>query len=112
MYNAASADREYKDILSEARTGISYSEEEIAHLDQLISPLIRKGQSINHICVNNKDSIMVSERTIYRLIDYSLFSARNIDLVRKVKYSSCLLLQVRLHNPMDIHTRNKHNNFQ
>lgn len=87
MYNAASADREYKDILSEARTGISYSEEEIAHLDQLISPLIRKGQSINHICVNNKDSIMVSERTIYRLIDYSLFSARNIDLVRKVKYS-------------------------
>lgn len=87
MYNAASADREYKDILSEARTGISYSEEEIAHLDQLISPLIRKGQSINHICVNNKDSLMVSERTIYRLVDYSLFSARNIDLVRKVKYS-------------------------
>ena len=30
---------------------------------------------------------MVSERTIYRLIDSSLFSARNIDLVRKVKYS-------------------------
>lgn len=87
IYNAASADKEYKDILSESRTGISYSEEEIARLDQLISPLIRKGQSINHICVNNKDSIMVSERTIYRLVDYHLFSARNIDLVRKVKYS-------------------------
>ena len=45
IYNAASADREYKDILSEARTGISYSEEEIAHLDQLISPLIRDRKS-------------------------------------------------------------------
>lgn len=87
LYNASSADREYKEILSESRTGISYSEEEIAHLDHFISPLIRKGQSINHICANNKDSIMVSERTIYRLVDYNLFSARNMDLPRKVKYS-------------------------
>ena len=30
---------------------------------------------------------MVSERTLYRLIDYNLFSARNIDLPKKVKYS-------------------------
>lgn len=87
MYDAASADREYKETLSESRTGISYSEEEIAHLDHFLSPLIRKGQSINHICANNKDSIMVSERTVYRLVDYNLFSARNLDLPRKVKYS-------------------------
>lgn len=30
---------------------------------------------------------MVSESTLYRLINYNLFSARNIDLPRKVKYS-------------------------
>lgn len=30
---------------------------------------------------------MVSERTVYRLVDYNLFSARNIDLPRKVKYN-------------------------
>jgi len=30
---------------------------------------------------------MVSESTIYRLVDYNLFQARNIDLLRKVKYS-------------------------
>ncbi len=29
---------------------------------------------------------MHSERTIYNYLDYSLFSARNIDLSRKVKY--------------------------
>ena len=56
------------------------------HLDTIVSPLIRKGQSINHICANNKDSLMVSESTLYRLIDYNLFSARNIDLPRKVHY--------------------------
>lgn len=87
LYDAALADKEAKEVLSEARSGISYSEEEVARLDQLVSPLIRKGQSINHICANNKDSIMISERTLYRLVDYNLFSARNIDLQRKVKYS-------------------------
>lgn len=86
-YNARLADEEYRSVLSESRSGISYSEEEIRHLDEVISPLIRKGQSINHICANNKDSLMVSESTIYRLIDYNLFSARNIDLPRKVRYS-------------------------
>lgn len=86
-YNAAYADKEYRTTLSEARSGISYSEAEIQHLDEVISPLIFRGQSINHICANNKDSLMVSESTIYRLVDYNLFKARNIDLPRKVKYS-------------------------
>jgi IS30 family transposase len=30
---------------------------------------------------------MVSESTLYRLVDYNVFSARNIDLPRKVRYS-------------------------
>lgn len=87
FYHAAAADTEYRAVLSEAREGISLSEKKIQHLDAVISPLILKGQSINHICHNNKDSIMVSESTIYRLIDYNVFSARNIDLPRKVRYS-------------------------
>mgnify|MGYP002858666559 CR=1 FL=1 len=87
FYKPALADTEYRDTLSESRTGISYSEEEIRHLDHTVSPLLNKGQSLNHICVNNADSIMVSERTLYRLVDYGVFSARNIDLPRKVRYS-------------------------
>ena len=86
-YKPLDADKEYRAVLSESRSGISYSESEIKHLDSVVSPLIRRGQSINHICANNKDSLMVSESTLYRLIDYNLFSARNIDLPRKVKYS-------------------------
>ena len=86
FYHAAAAHTEYRDILSEARSGISLSEDEVKHLDSMISPLIMRGQSINHICANNMDSIMISESTIYRLVDYNLFSARNIDLPRKVRY--------------------------
>lgn len=85
-YYAKDADVEYRQLLSDSRNGISLSEEELRHLDEIVSPLIRKKQSPHHICVTNKDSIMVSERTLYRLIDARLLSSMNIDLPRKVRY--------------------------
>lgn len=87
FYQPAYADKEYRTMLRESREGISLSEDEVRHLDSIISPLIRKGQSIHHICVHNKDSVMVSESTVYRFVDYNIFSARNIDLPRKIRYS-------------------------
>ncbi|NLK27734.1 MAG: IS30 family transposase [Clostridiales bacterium] len=86
FYYAADAHKEYEMVRSEARSGISADENEIARLDSIISPLILKGQSINHICSSKRDIIMHSDKTIYNYLDYNLFSARNIDLVRKVKY--------------------------
>lgn len=86
FYYASQAHSEYKAVLSESRSGISLSENEVKHLDEFVSPLIMRGQSLNHICANNSDSIMVSKSTLYRLVDYNLFSARNIDLPRKVRY--------------------------
>lgn len=87
LYIPKNAQREYETTLREARSGISLSEEEAMHLGGLFSPLIRKKQSIHHICVNHRDSVMVSESTVYRLVDDNLFSARNIDLPRKVRYA-------------------------
>lgn len=98
VYDAGFAHREYREVLSESRTGISYSEDEIRHLDEVITPLIRKKQSPHHICVTNADSIMVSERTIYRLIDARIISAMNIDLPRKVRFSA---RRVRVHAKAD-----------
>ena len=88
FYKACVANTEYRLTLSETRTGISLSEEDIRYLDDFISPLIKKQQSPHHICVTNRDSIMVSERTIYRLIESSVFSARNLDLPRKVRFKA------------------------
>lgn len=87
FYKPADAWKEYKEILSESRSGISLSEKEIAHLDEIISPLLKKKQSLHHICIHHSDSIMVSESTLYRFVDYNLFSARNIDMPRKVRYA-------------------------
>ncbi len=86
VYNADFAHRKYRDVLS--RTGLSYSEDEIRYLDEFISPLIRQRQSPHHICATNADSLTVSERTIYRLIDARIISAISIDLPRKVRYSA------------------------
>lgn len=85
-YYPDQAQKKYEQRRSESRSGISFSEAEIRHLDEVISPLIRQGQSPHHICVTNPDIIMVSESTIYRLIDAQLISARNIDLPRKVRF--------------------------
>ncbi|MGB4439583.1 MAG: IS30 family transposase [Sedimentibacter sp.] len=86
FYYAASAQKEYESLRSQSRQGINIDENQIMRLDNFISPLIKKGQSIHHICSNNIDTIMYGERTIYNYVNLSLFSARNIDLPRKVRY--------------------------
>ena len=86
FYSASYAQKEYELCRSESRSGIALSEDEILRLENVISPLIRRGQSIHHICTNNRDLIMHSEKSIYNYIAYNLFSARNIDLPRKVIY--------------------------
>ena len=86
FYIASDAQKEYLGTLSEARSGFSLTEEEFLAVDAIVSPLIRQGQSPHHIFENNKDSLMVGERSIYRLVDACALSARNIDLPRKVRF--------------------------
>ncbi|EYE87155.1 transposase [Fervidicella metallireducens AeB] len=86
FYYANTAHEAYKTLYSQSRTGIAIEEDEVKRLDSFISPLIAKGQSIHHICTTNRDTIMCSEKTIYNYISYNLFTARNIDLPRKVRY--------------------------
>jgi transposase, IS30 family len=85
LYSADKAHEEYKECLSESRTRICVDEKEVTRLDELIGPLIQKGQSLHHIWANNKDTVMHSEKTIYNYTDFNLFTARNIDLPRKVR---------------------------
>lgn len=57
LYSPAVAHNEYREILTESRQGISLSEEEVRSLDGIVSPLIQKGQSINHICATNREAL-------------------------------------------------------
>lgn len=86
LYTATWAHKKYRESLSESRSGVCVDEKEKARLDGLVSPLIMKGQSLHHIWATNKDEIMLSEKTLYNYTDYNFFTARNIDLPRKVRY--------------------------
>lgn len=85
MYLADKAQAKAQDRLHDVRSGLTLSEEELAYTNQLVSPLIQKGQSIHHIYLNHKDELFCSEKTLYALIDAGLLEARNLDLPRKVR---------------------------
>lgn len=87
-YLARKAELLYRDKLKESRMGISISPKEMEILDNLVSPLILKGQSIRAIYMSHKDEIPVSEATLYEYIDRCYLTAKNIDLPRKVKFKS------------------------
>ncbi len=75
----------YRETLIESRTGANITEDELLYIDELVSPLIKRGQSVHHISVHNQDNLTVSEKTLYRYIDGGLLKARNIDMPRVVR---------------------------
>ena len=86
FYRAEKADSEYRKTLSETRSGLSLSAEELKQVDKIVSPLIKQHQSPHHICIHNRDKLMVSERMIYTLISSRAISAMNMDLPRKIRF--------------------------
>lgn len=85
-YTAHRANAEYLHTLKESRSGIRTSPDKLIEISELISPLILKGQSINHIISSHADEIGLSEKTLYNYIDRNAFAIKNIDLPKKVVY--------------------------
>ena len=65
VYHAKTAQAEYEDTLVNSRVGINMTQEELAKLDEVISPLIKKGQPLSHIFAVHADDIPVCRRTLY-----------------------------------------------
>ena len=86
IYIASEAQKKYESTLTSSRVGINISEEELQKLDNLVSPLIKQGQSIKLIYANHKNEINCSIRCLYNYIEMGLLSVKNIDLPRKVRY--------------------------
>jgi len=86
FYDAEHAHVKAHATISESRSGLCVSEEEIARINAIISPLVQQGQSIHQIYVSHDNELMCSEKTIYNYIDACLLDVRNIDLPRKVKF--------------------------
>jgi len=85
FYKAVTANRQYRTLLSESRTGINILEPDLALLDELVTPLVRQGQSPYQILEAHPE-IGCSAKTIYNYIESGALSVKNIDLPRKVRY--------------------------
>lgn len=84
-YSAAFADRKYRETLIDSRAGVNLTKHELRQKDKIITPLILNGQSPYQILINHPELDM-SVRTMYSYIDQGLFTARNVDLKRQVKF--------------------------
>lgn len=85
LYKASYAQKEYEHVKSESRSGFALSESELKQIDDVVSPLLKKGQSLHHIAVHHANELMKSERTLYSYINSGLFTARNIDMPRTIR---------------------------
>ena len=84
-YDAIFANRKYREALSSSREGISMTKSELRQKDKIVSQLIFQGQSPYQIITNHPELDM-SVRSLYSYLDKGVFTARNIDLKRKVKF--------------------------
>lgn len=86
-YSHAVAYNEYKQNLINIRSNLRITKEQIASIDEVISPLmIKKHHSVNHVFTSHPELLPFSKSTFYKYIDLGILSVRNIDLNRKVKF--------------------------
>lgn len=85
MYNAKNAQKKYRELLVERRSGFDLTLGELERINALVSPRIKNGQSPYHIKQSLQEELPISESTLRRMIDSCELDARNIDLRNKVK---------------------------
>ena len=85
-YYARKADDSYKEVKSEARKGINLTPEEVYVINTTLTPLIKKGQTINHLYINHPDILDFSKPSFYNYVNNGVFEFGPLDFPRIVKY--------------------------
>jgi len=87
LYDAGVAHNEYLKTLSQQRSHLKTTKEQIAAVNEIIAPLmIHKHHSVNHVYASHPELLPFSKSTFYRYIDLGVVNIKNIDLQRKVRY--------------------------
>lgn len=86
-YSHDVAYNEYKQNLIISRANLRITKEEIADINDTISPLmINKHHSVNHVYISHPELLPFSKSTFYKYIDLGILNVRNIDLARRVRF--------------------------
>lgn len=84
-YSAATADKEYRSTLVDARAGVNLTVPEAKQLASVIAPLIKQGLSPYQI-VTAHPELGICEKTLYNYIEWQVFAVagiHDVDLRRK-----------------------------
>lgn len=84
-YEAEYANKQSKEIKSECNSGYDLTAGELIYINDIVSPLIKKGLSVYAIKSQLGDNLPVSESTLRRLINDKELEVRNGDLRIAVK---------------------------
>lgn len=84
-YKALKADAMANATLHDKRAGFDLTEMQLKKIDDMVSPLIKKGHTPYSVTQILGDSLPISESTLYRLIDKRALSCMNLDLPERVK---------------------------
>lgn len=88
IYRARVAQKKYEATLHNSRRGINLSKSELLMLDEMITPLVLRGQPLSHIFATHGNQIPCCRRTLYNYFNSNVLTARNIDLPRRVRYKA------------------------
>ena len=84
-YYARKAHDSYKDLISSCRQGINLTDEEIYNINKIITPLIKKGQTTNHLYINHPEILNFSKVSFYNYVNNGVFEFGPLDFPRIVK---------------------------
>ena len=85
-YYARKANDSYKELISSCRQGISLTDEEIYNINNIIAPLVKKGQTTNHLYINHPEVLNFSKVSFYNYINNGVFEFGPLDFPRIVKH--------------------------
>lgn len=85
FYDAKEANKEADESVHERNAGFYLTGEELDAINNMVSPMIKNGNSVYHVATALKDQLSISMSTLYRLINSCELDARNIDLRFQVK---------------------------
>ena len=85
-YYAREAQKSYDELIKSSRQGINLNYDEIYKINEIIYPLIKKGQTINHLYINHPDILDFSKSSFYKYVNNGVFEFGPLDFPRIVKY--------------------------
>ena len=72
-YFAREAQKSYDELKQESRKGLNLTYEEIEKINKTITPLVKKGQTTNHLYINHPDILDFSKSSFYHYIKDGIF---------------------------------------